>query len=321
MNLSEASFAILEELKLMREEGLREIYLENDTIHNLEKKLGPVILSSPSGTMIEPAEKKVISPSTQSEPVNKKSRSTLSLPKVQKDSHKTIMVEGTDLSDEKDAKFSTLPILSLPDGDKRLRWKWLEQEAKNCAISNSEMNEGDRTIFGRGDLDAELFFCGEAPNEEDEKAGSAFGGPAGELLGKIIEAMGFPEPSVYLSNILHWRPSNEQAFGHRPPTQAELQFAFPFIKAQIEIVQPKVIIALGKTATDGFLGFDSKRRLGDVRGNWNEYEGTPLMVTYHPSYLLHNPSKSGKRKVWEDMLKVMERVGTSISEKQQGFFR
>jgi DNA polymerase len=95
----------------------------------------------------------------------------------------------------------------------------------------------------------------------------------------------------------------------------------PFLKAQLEIVKPKVIVALGKSATDGFLGFDSKRRLGDVRGNWSDYNGIPLMVTYHPSYLLHNPSKSGKRKVWEDMLKVMEHVGTSISEKQLGFFQ
>ena len=94
----------------------------------------------------------------------------------------------------------------------------------------------------------------------------------------------------------------------------------PFLKAQLRIIKPKVIIALGKIAADGFLGFDPKRRLGDVRGNWDNYEGFPIMVTYHPSYLLHNPSKTGKRKVWEDMLKVMEQTGKSISEKQLGFF-
>jgi DNA polymerase len=99
-----------------------------------------------------------------------------------------------------------------------------------------------------------------------------------------------------------------------------MMFSLPYLKAQLEIVQPKVIVALGKTATDGFLGYDSKRRLGDVRGNWNEYEGIPLMVTYHPSYLLHNPSKTGKRKVWEDMLKVMKRVGVEITDKQKSFF-
>mgnify|MGYP003330486888 CR=1 FL=1 len=103
----------------------------------------------------------------------------------------------------------------------------------------SELDPDGQMIFGRGDLDSELFFCGEAPNEEDEKAGSAFGGPAGELLGKIIEAMGFPTSSVYISNILHWKPKYELSFGHRPPTQSEINFAMPFLKAQIEIVKPK----------------------------------------------------------------------------------
>ena len=320
MNLSEASFAVLEELKLMRDEGLREIYLEDETIANLEKKLGPVVSTNPSETLLEPKENKLDLAPRKTELTARESPPTISIPSAQKSTPKTIMVEGADLSNKNDAKFSTPPVLSLPDGDKRVRWEWLENEVKSCAISNSEVNEGGQIIFGRGDLDAELFFCGEAPNEDDEKAGSALGGPAGELLAKIIEGMGFAESSVYISNILHWRPTNEHAFGHRPPTQAELQFGLPYLKAQIEIVQPKVIIALGKIATDGFLGSDPKRRLGDVRGNWNEYEGTPLMVTYHPSYLLHNPSKSGKRKVWEDMLKVMERVEASISEKQRGFF-
>lgn len=325
MNIPEASFALLEELKLMREEGVREIYLEEETLLDLEKKLEPLMPASPASPLNKPQSKRALEiPPSRTNPVSQETppvdtaESTSSI--VSQAPPKTITVEGAGVSGDNDVKFATPPSLALPEGDKRTKWKWLEQEVTNCPISNSEINPDGQIIFGRGDLDAELFFCGESPNDEDEKAGSAFGGPAGELLGKIIEAMGFPVPSVYISNILHWKPKHDLAFGHRPPSQAELQFAMPYLKAQLEIVQPKVIISLGKIATDGFLGFDSKRRLGDVRGNWNEYEGIPLMVTYHPSYLLHNPSKSGKRKVWEDMLKVMEKVEVSISEKQQGFF-
>ena len=317
MNLPEATFAVLEELKRMREEGLREVYLEDETIDGLGEALG-----WPDN--MTPTEDKVIASKSIPSVVNQEQDSpkkVISEFQAKEKPNQTIKAIGVDVTPKNTAKFSSPPRLTLPNGDKRSKWEWLEQEARNCTVSNSELDPDGQIIFGRGDLDSELFFCGEAPNEEDEKAGSAFGGPAGELLGKIIEAMGFTTSSVYISNILHWKPKYELSFGHRPPTQSEINFAMPFLKAQLEIVKPKVIVALGKSATDGFLGFDSKRRLGDVRGNWSDYNGIPLMVTYHPSYLLHNPSKSGKRKVWEDMLKVMEHVGASISEKQLGFFQ
>ena len=319
MNLEEASFAVLEELKLMRKEGIRELYLEKETMKNLEKALGTTIISNPPVDVDSSIKKNPVTPSSSGSKLTTED----ALPRIHKppqEESKRIMVAGTGQADGNDAKFAVPPTLKIPDGNKSEQWDWLENEVKKCEVSLSEIEPTGQIIFGRGDLDAELFFCGEAPSEEDEKAGSAFGGNAGDLLGKMIEAMGFPESSVYVSNILHWKPKHEQSFGHRPPTQAEIQFALPYLKAQLEIVQPKVIISLGKIATDGFLGFDSKRRLGDVRGKWNEYEGIPLMVTYHPSYLLHNPSKAGKRKVWEDMLMVMERVGVSISEKQKGYF-
>ena len=94
-----------------------------------------------------------------------------------------------------------------------------------------------------------------------------FGGESGRLLVKIIETMGFSEESVYLSNLLHWCPKNDQSFGERSPNESEIKFSFPYLAAQIEIIKPKIIILLGKVAVDGFLGFDSKRRLSDVRGN------------------------------------------------------
>jgi DNA polymerase len=288
-------------------------------MQNIEKALGTTIISNLPADIDSGIKKNPVTVSssgsklTPADPIPQPLR-------VPQEESKRIMVAGTGQMDGNDTKFAAPPSLKIPDGNKKEQWEWLENEVKKCKVSLSQLDSTGDIIFGRGNLDAELFFCGEAPSEEDEKAGSAFGGNAGDLLGKMIEAMGFAESSVYISNILHWKPKHEQSFGHRPPTQAEIQFALPFLRAQLEIVQPKVIISLGKIATDGFLGFDPKRRLGDVRGKWNEYEGIPLMVTYHPSYLLHNPSKAGKRKVWEDMLMVMERVGVSISEKQKGYF-
>ena len=121
--------------------------------------------------------------------------------------------------------------------------------------------------------------------------------------------------------MVNFRPRHERSYGNRPPTAEEMNFCLPYLCAQLQIIQPKVVVALGKTATDGLLGYDPQRRLGQMRGNWHDYLGIPMMVTYHPSYLLHNPSKSSKRKVWEDMLLVMERMQLRISEKQRTFFQ
>ena len=107
--------------------------------------------------------------------------------------------------------------------------------------------------------------CGEAPGADEEMSGSPFVGPAGELLMKILSAMGLNREQVYIANILNWRPRHSQAFGNRPPTQEEMDFCLPYLKGQLEIVEPKVVVALGKTATDGLLGHDPKRRLGQVR--------------------------------------------------------
>ena len=213
------------------------------------------------------------------------------------------------------------PEFSLPDGSKQEQWDWLKNRVLGCDVCKSELNPDAQVVFGVGSLDADLFFCGEAPGAEEEKAGLPFVGPAGELLDRIISAMGLMRESVYIGNVVNFRPRHHSSYGNRPPSAEEMSFCLPYLKAQLEIVKPKVVVALGKTATDGLMGADPQRRLGQMRGTWHQYEGTPLMVTYHPSYLLHNPSKSSKRKVWEDMLLVMEKLGLSISEKQRGFFQ
>lgn len=211
------------------------------------------------------------------------------------------------------------PVITLPEGDKASRYAWLRERVLNCPVCNAHVKPGKKIVIGSGDLDAKIFFCGEAPGAEEETQGEVFVGAAGQLLDKIIMAMGLKRDRVYIGNIMNWRP--EVKVGNRPPTQEEMAFCLPYLRAQLEIVQPEVIVALGKTAVDGLLGADSDRRMGKIRGQWQRYEGNPLMITYHPSYLLHNNTNRTKRMVWEDMLLVMERVGLPISEKQRGYFQ
>lgn len=137
---------------------------------------------------------------------------------------------------------------------------------------------------------------------------------------EIISATGLTRDGVYIGNVMNWRPQHDQAFGNRPPTEEETNFCLPYLKAQLEVVQPKVIVVLGRTAANALIQPDPNAKMVDIRGRWWEFDGVPVMVTYHPSYLLHNPSLIGKRRVWEDFLLVMERLEMPISDKQRGFF-
>jgi DNA polymerase len=99
-----------------------------------------------------------------------------------------------------------------------------------------------------------------------------------------------------------------------------MRYCLPYLRAQIEVVNPELLVALGSTAAQGLLGFGSFKALGDIRGKWHEFAGKPLMVTYHPSYILRNQSNRSKRMIWDDLLKVMERASLAISDKQRGYF-
>lgn len=208
----------------------------------------------------------------------------------------------------------------LPEGDAGTRMSWLKERVENCPVCNQHLSENGKVVFGAGRVDADIFFCGEAPGADEEREGEPFVGKAGQLLTKIIQAMGLQREDVYIGNILKWRPEHDKPYGNRPPTIEEMNFCLPYLRAQIQIVQPKVIVALGNTAVTGLLGPDPNRRMGSVRGTWNEFEGTPVIITFHPSYLLRHDTLQTKRMIWEDMLQVMDKLGLSISEKQRGFF-
>jgi DNA polymerase len=176
-----------------------------------------------------------------------------------------------------------------------------------------------QTVFGVGNPNAELMFIGEAPGADEDKQGEPFVGRAGQLLTRIIETMGFTREEVYIANILKCRPDTlPGSFGNRPPTPREMQTCRPYLVEQIDVIEPKVLVALGAVAVEGLLGIRGTMR--ELRGRWHSYSGTPLMITYHPAYLLRNQTPSEKRKVWEDMLLVLERLEKPISEKQRNYF-
>ena len=176
-----------------------------------------------------------------------------------------------------------------------------------------------QVVFGVGNPNAELLFVGEAPGADEDAQGEPFVGRAGQLLTKIIQAMGFQREDVYIANVLKCRPDMPlRASGNRKPTPAEMRTCLPWLEKQIDLIKPRVMVALGATALEGLLGATTP--VSKVRGRWLDFHGIPVMATYHPAYLLRNQSISEKRKVWEDMLQVLERLGRPISEKQRKFF-
>jgi uracil-DNA glycosylase family 4 len=195
----------------------------------------------------------------------------------------------------------------------------LRRRAMACVKCPHLASSRKNVVFGVGSLDAQLMFIGEAPGADEDAQGEPFVGKAGQLLTRIIQAMGLTRDSVYIGNILKCRPDTPgQMTGNRKPTPEEMQTCIPYLHEQIDLIRPKVIVALGATAVEGLLG----KTIGitRLRGNWRTYRGTPLMPTYHPAYLLRNQSLSEKRRVWEDMLQVMEKLGLPISQKQRNYF-
>ena len=176
-----------------------------------------------------------------------------------------------------------------------------------------------QTVFGVGNPDADLMFIGEAPGADEDQQGEPFVGRAGQLLTRILKAMNFAREDVYIANILKCRPDMPAgSFGNRPPKPTEMQTCRPYLVEQIDIIQPRVLVALGAVAVEGLLG--TRAAMRELRGRWHTYNSIPLMITYHPAYLLRNQAPSEKRKVWEDMLQVLERLERPISERQRNYF-
>lgn len=212
------------------------------------------------------------------------------------------------------------PQVDVPGaGSKAERLAALERLVQACPECQRHLKPCRPPVFGVGNPDAEIVFVGEVPGEEDEAAGRPFLGPNGELLDRAIKAMGLSREQVYLAHVMKWRTTAAGGFVSRTPTARELAFCAPYLRAQLAVIRPKVVVALGGTVFHALTGDMAK--ISEVRGQWREVDGLPLIPTFHPSYLLKNPSNTPKRQFWEDLLAVMEKADLPISERQRAFFR
>jgi len=172
-------------------------------------------------------------------------------------------------------------------------WQALRAEVGVC--TRCELSRGrTQTVFGVGNTQAELLVIGEAPGAEEDRQGEPFVGRAGQLLNSMLRAMGNPRESVYIANMLKCRPP-----GNRDPKPDEVASCHPYLQRQLELLQPRLILAVGRIAAQNLLATDTA--IGRLRGQVHRFgaRATPLIVTYHPAYLLRSPGE--KRKAWVDL--------------------
>lgn len=172
-------------------------------------------------------------------------------------------------------------------------------DCQRCKLGRGRKN----LVFGEGSPDAEIMFIGEAPGREEDIQGRPFVGDAGKLLTRLINRMGFKREEVYIANIIKSRPP-----GNRDPEADEIAACIPFLKRQIEIIAPEVIISLGRVSAHTLTGLNIP--ISRLRGHFHEFEGIPLMPTFHPAYLLRNPAD--KHLVWSDAKQVLGLLGRNV---------
>jgi uracil-DNA glycosylase family 4 len=197
---------------------------------------------------------------------------------------------------------------SPPQGDmdqRRHELSVLAERVSGCQRCTELVVSRSRTVFGVGPIDAELCFVGEAPGATEDQRGEPFVGEAGQLLDRIVAACGMKREEVYICNIVKCRPP-----GNRLPTAHEAGNCREYLERQLELVRPKFICALGTCAAQNLLG--TSQAIGKLRGRFHDYKGIPVMCTYHPAFLLPGRSPHKKREVWEDMKKLLERMGRPI---------
>lgn len=172
---------------------------------------------------------------------------------------------------------------------------------EDCALKSTATH----TVFGEGPPDADLMIIGEAPGEEEDRQGKPFVGPSGRLLDRMLAAIGLERAAVYITNTIYWRPP-----GNRTPTPSEVQACQPFLRQQIAIIRPKVLLLVGGAAAKTML--NRNEGIMRLRGRWLEYDGAPdappipTLATFHPAYLLRSPAQ--KREAWRDLLTVLEHM-------------
>jgi DNA polymerase len=200
------------------------------------------------------------------------------------------------------APLATPPPPALPPEEKKRRLDVLAESIRGC--TRCALHAGrTQTVFARGTGSVGLCFVGEGPGADEDAQGFPFVGKAGQLLDRMIEAMGFTRDDVYVCNIVKCRPPD-----NRKPAPEEMAACMPYLAEQLELLAPEVIVALGATAVQGLFG--TTEGITRLRGRWRLYRGrTPVMPTFHPAFLLRTPS--AKKEVWEDLQAVLRQMGRS----------
>jgi len=310
--------ALTDELKRLKASGVKSVVVSEEGLAQLHKVVSARAQAKvlPANPTPEPVVPKSASGAQKLPPKNE-TASNNQTPQAK--------ITVKPLAPARSSNFPPPPKVTLPAGDKQTRWDALFQMVINDPVCKAHVRPGKKLVLGIGNLNARIFFCGEAPGAEEEEQGEPFVGPAGQLLTRMILGMGLKRSDVYIGNIMNWRPEmpvppGGVQHGNRPPDAEELAYCLPYLKAQIDVVNPEIIVALGSTAVQGLFGAGSFKTLGEVRSQWKLFAEKPVMVTYHPSYILRNPTNRSKRAIWEDLLKVMERASLPITDKQQNFF-
>lgn len=194
------------------------------------------------------------------------------------------------------------PIAALSLEERRTRLAVIDSVVKECTKCPLHSTR-NKTVFARGNPMAEICFVGEGPGADEDAQGLPFVGKAGQLLDKMIGAMGLTENDVYIANIVKCRPPD-----NRVPAPIEMASCISYLNEQLDIIQPKVIVALGSTALKGLLG--QGEGIMKSRGTWKLYRGrTPLMPTFHPAYVLRQPTVEVRGQVWSDLQAVLKHLG------------
>ena len=184
--------------------------------------------------------------------------------------------------------------------------KLIREDLGDCTRCRLHKQGRKQIVFGVGNPEADIMFIGEAPGADEDEQGEPFVGRAGQLLNNMIKAMGLRREDVYIANIIKCRPPS-----NRTPERDECETCSPFLMRQIEVINPKAIVALGAVAAKTLLAVNSS--MGELRGRWYEFRGTKLAVTYHPAFLLRDPRQ--KKETWKDLQMVMKELGLSAPEK------
>ncbi|HVZ19343.1 MAG TPA: uracil-DNA glycosylase [Terriglobales bacterium] len=182
----------------------------------------------------------------------------------------------------------------------------IREDLGDCTRCRLHAQGRKQIVFGVGNPEADLMFVGEGPGADEDQQGEPFVGRAGQLLNKMIEAMGLKREQVYIANVVKCRPP-----GNRTPERDECDTCSPFLYRQIDVIKPKAIVALGAVAAKTLLGINET--MANMRGQWFDYRGTKLRVTYHPAYLLRDPRQKGE--AWKDLQEVMKYLGLEVPKK------